>query len=187
MPFVLKTASNPLAEFEIEFIKLKPGQHEFNYQLENSFFEAFDNVDVLETGLSVKAELERFPNWMNVLISIKGHLGLTCDRCLEKVNIPVESDYRLIYKMTDDMAPLQDTGDVALIHLKPGDISFNIANPIYETTMLALPMIRNCDDLEVKPCNSQMLDKLKQLDQNEANNDTENTDPRWDKLKDLLK
>lgn len=187
MPFVLKTASNPLAEFEIEFIKLKPGRHEFVYQPEISFFEAFENVDVLATSLTVKAEVERFPNWMNVLVTISGSLGLTCDRCLEKVDIPVESDYRIIYKMTDEIATLHQNDDAALVLLKPGEISFNIAAPVYETIMLALPMIRNCDNLEVKPCNNQMLDKLKALDQNEADNDTENTDPRWDKLKDLLK
>lgn len=186
MRFVLKTASNPLTEFEIEFIKLKSGHHEFNFQLENSFFEAFENADVLESKLSARIELERFPNWMNVAIHIQGEAGLSCDRCLEQVNIPVQTEFRMIYKHAEEMLNVDDD-DTSLVILKPNDISINVAHPIYETIMLALPMIRNCDELEIKPCNAQMLNKLNQLNQNEDETQTEQTDPRWDKLKDLLK
>jgi len=44
-------------------------------------------------------------------------------------------------------------------------------------------MIRNCDDMETKPCNLQMLSKLNDL----SGSSEEQSDPRWDKLKELLK
>jgi uncharacterized metal-binding protein YceD (DUF177 family) len=44
-------------------------------------------------------------------------------------------------------------------------------------------MIRNCDEMEVKPCNYQMLAKLNDL----SGDGEDQADPRWDKLKELLK
>jgi uncharacterized metal-binding protein YceD (DUF177 family) len=74
-------------------------------------------------------------------------------------------------------------GDYELIYIKPQETMVNIAQSIYETTLLDVPMLRNCDLLENKPCNKEMLNKLNELKQT---GDGE-TDPRWDKLKDFLK
>jgi hypothetical protein len=45
--------------------------------------------------------------------------------------------------------------------------------------------VKNCDDLPVKPCNNEMLEKLDALSGGPGE-ETER-DPRWEKLKELLK
>ncbi len=182
MPFVLKDAFLGLEEFDIEFVKLKDGLHEFNYRLEKKFFEVFDNEDVLASDIEVKAVLEKTANLMNLSLHLKGKVDVSCDRCLVPLSVSVETDHHVLYKM------LPEIGDEDIVHddwiiLTQQDYKINLGQDCYETTLLSLPMMRNCDDMETKPCNYQMLSKLNEL----SGNDEEQSDPRWDKLKELLK
>jgi uncharacterized metal-binding protein YceD (DUF177 family) len=59
----------------------------------------------------------------------------------------------------------------------------SIAQPVYETSLLALPMIRNCDEMETKPCDEVMIQKLETL--NSDSTEEPEVDARWEKLKQL--
>lgn len=184
MPFVLKDVPAGLEEFDIEFVKLKNGEHEFSYRLDKPFFEAFGNEDVLDADVLVNVTLEKFPNIMNLHMKLKGTTGLSCDRCLETINLPVQASYLIIYKQEAEGQSLKhEEGDSELVILHPQDFKINIAQGLYETVLLAVPMIRNCDRLEEKPCNQEMLSKLNEL----SGEDETPSDPRWEKLKELLK
>jgi uncharacterized metal-binding protein YceD (DUF177 family) len=65
------------------------------------------------------------------------------------------------------------------------EIAFNVAELFYDLCILSLPLVKNCDDLPVKPCNNEMLEKLDALSGGPGE-ETER-DPRWEKLKELLK
>lgn len=178
----MKDATQQFEEFEIEFVKLKDGEYDFHYRIGKPFFDAFDNKEVLDARIEVEALLEKQNQMMQIDLNIMGTVGITCDRCLEMINMPVDTRYRLIYKFRDEERT-DPEGDYELIYIKPQEISVNIAQQVYETVLLDVPMLRNCDQLENKPCNKEMLEKLNQLNQQ----GDENSDPRWDKLKDLLK
>lgn len=170
-----------LEEFDIEFVKLKDGFHEFAFRLEKKFFESFENIEVLAADVDVTILLEKHPMWMTAAISSKGTVIFTCDRCLEGLKLPVDADYTMVYKHKHDAASKSE--DTELVLLDPADFKINVAQPIYETTLLSLPMLKNCDTLKDKPCNLEMLKKL-----NDINHESEEkSDPRWDKLKDLFK
>ena len=76
----------------------------------------------------------------------------------------------------------EDEG-VELIYLRPHEFKLSISQPVYETSLLALPMIRNCDEMETKPCDEVMIQKLETL--NSESTMDEVVDPRWEKLKQL--
>lgn len=180
--FVLKNVTGYPEEFDIAFVKLKDGVHEFHYELGKQFFEAFGNQEVLEASVQVDAELEKQGQMMQIDLSMRGSVNVTCDRCLESIGMPVDTRYRLIYKFRDEEKTEPEDG-YELVYITPQETEVNIAQPVYETVLLDIPMIRNCDGLENKPCNEAMLQKLNQL----KHNGEEQSDPRWDKLKDLLK
>jgi len=69
-----------------------------------------------------------------------------------------------------------------IFYLNPIEFKINIAQAVYESSLMALPMIKNCDDLEVKPCDKEMLKKLEHINQGETQ-----VDPRWEKLKTIIK
>lgn len=178
----MKDAPLQLDEFEIEFVKLKDGVYDFHYKIGKQFFEAFGNTEVLTAQVETHALLDKQNQMMQIDLRMIGVVGLTCDRCLEVINMPVDTTYRLIYKVRDEERHDPEV-EYELVYIRPQEISINIAQPIYESVLLDVPMIRNCDLMESKPCNKEMLDKLNQLKQSGESN----TDPRWDKLKDLLK
>jgi uncharacterized protein len=181
LPFVLKDAFLGLEGFDIEFVKLKDGIHEFNYRLEKKFFEVFENEDVLASDIAVKAVLEKSANLMNLSLQLKGKVDVSCDRCLVPLSVSVDTGHHVLYKMLPEVDEVQEHDDWVV--LTQQDYKINLGQDCYETTLLSLPMIRNCDELEIKPCNLQMLSKLNDL----SGESEEQSDPRWDKLKELLK
>lgn len=180
----MKDAGSGLEEFDIEFVKLKDGLHEFRFRLDKPFFEAFGNEDVLAADVQVDVELEKFPTLMNLNMRMAGTTGLSCDRCLEKIDLPVDTRYMVIYKQeSEGSAVRKEDEDTDLVLLTSQDYKINIAQEIYESVLLAVPMIKNCDQLDQKPCNQEMLSKLNEL----AGEEDNQSDPRWEKLKELLK
>lgn len=183
MPFVLKDDILGLEEFDIEFVKLRDGQHEFNYRLEKKFFGLFGNEEVLDSDLVVKATLEKSVNLMNLNLQIMGKVDVSCDRCLVPLSIKVDTSHHVLYKMLPELDDEEVEQSDDWVVLTQQDYKINLGQDCYETTLLSLPMIRNCDEMETKPCNYQMLSKLNDL----SGDGEEQSDPRWDKLKELLK
>lgn len=183
MPFVLKDVILGLEEFDIEFVKLKDGLHEFNYRLERKFFEVFGNEDVFDSDIAVKAILEKSVNLMNLSLQLKGRVEVSCDRCLVPLSMNIETSHHVLYKMLPEISDDEQRKHDDWVILTQQDFKINLGQECYETTLLSLPMIRNCDEMEVKPCNYQMLAKLNDL----SGDGEEQADPRWDKLKELLK
>ncbi len=172
----------------VEFVKLKDGKHDFCLSLDKGFFELFENSEILDADLLMNVHLEKLVNWIHVQLEISGFIQQECGRCLEPLNLPVSSAYKLIYRLNseeeNEQREFEDDG-VELVYLLPAATQFDMSQAAYETACLGLPMLKNCDEMEEKPCNNQMIQKLDELNQKENQENT--NDPRWDKLKDLFK
>lgn len=122
---------------------------------------------------------------MQVVVQVKGTVDVTCDRCLELIARPVNAQYRIVFHFQGESnhQDNEEQLDVEYVELAHNATSFNVSRQVYETILLCIPMIRNCDDMEIKPCNAQMLEKLNALQAGEE----AVVDPRWDKLKELFK
>lgn len=183
----MKNAAAVPEDFDIEFVKLKDGEHVFQYGLAGAFFEAFENTDVHRADIAVNAVLEKHVHIINVDLQITGTAGLSCDRCLETIDFPIDTEYRIVFQLLAEHArKTEDENDLVnseLVVVEHSENSINFARQVYESVLLGIPMLRNCDDMKVKPCNMEMLQKLEELNQTRG----EGNDPRWDKLKDLLK
>jgi len=172
----------------IEFVKLKDGKHELDFRVDKAFFEFFGNEEVQKADVSVFVNVEKSGNWMNLLLNITGSIHTTCDRCLESIGFPITTKYRIMVKLESNEETPADNEDqdTELVYLKSSDYKISVAQQVYETSLLALPMLKNCDLLDIKPCNEQMLNKLHELQDNSSDSD-ESIDPRWLKLKEILK
>jgi hypothetical protein len=51
-------------EFEIAFVGLKPGVHEYNYSIDDKFFEAFNQQDFHNCKAKVKLLLDKKSSFM---------------------------------------------------------------------------------------------------------------------------
>ena len=55
----------PNKDFDIEFVGLKLGSHDFNYEIDETFFEDFNFTDFNKIKTKVKVKLEKKPPYWN--------------------------------------------------------------------------------------------------------------------------
>ena len=168
-------------DFDIQLLKLKNGVHEYEYTIDKGFFALFEQSSLHDGNLVVKLSLEKNEATNMLNFSLSGKLNLECDRCLDEIGYPVESTYLLTVKISDEEQP--DAEDILVI--PTNNQTVNVADTIYEMINLALPLRRLCEDIE-KECNEETINKLKNLESGNDDGDDDDTDPRWDKLKELL-
>ncbi len=162
--------------------------YEFNYVLDNEFFESVDGPEVREGNVNVSLSVVRVSSAFELDFQIKGVVTVTCDRCLDDMEIPIETINRLIITFGEMYAETSD--EQVVISEEEGFI--NVAWYMYEFIALALPMKHVHKPGE---CNEVMASKLKELCVDESNEDNEvpesesdnqPVDPRWDVLRNLI-
>lgn len=168
--------------FDIQLLKLKNGVHEYEYAIDNDFFDLYEQSSLHDGNLEVKLSLEKNEATNLLNFSLNGNIKLECDRCLDEIGYPVKSDYLLTVKVSDEEQP--DAEDILVI--PTNNQTVNVADTIYEMINLALPLKRLCEDID-KECNEETVSKLKDLQTgSDDKDDDDDTDPRWDKLRELL-
>lgn len=185
MPFVLVAMFDKAEDLCIEFVKLKDGKHNLDFRVDGPFFESLGSKEIHAADVNLTAEVDKTSNWMHVHLRMFGNMTVDCHRCLVALPMQINTKYLLIVKLDSQDESDKDHEDegVELIYLRPHEFTLSIAQTVYETSLLALPMIRNCDDLDFKPCDQGMIQKLETLN-SDSNEETE-VDARWEKLKQL--
>lgn len=174
------------SEYVIGFTSLRDGKHEYQYKIEDTFFEQFDYSDIEGADLKLEVVLEKKPTMMIVEFDVAGSLKVMCDRCTDSFYYPVSGQDDVIYKFTE-----HDLDDEKVIGILPHETVIDITIPVYEFVSLLLPSRRVHPEGE---CNEEMLKEIDNYLMVEADNvDTDPTDdgeddeidPRWSQLKKL--
>ncbi|WP_134089905.1 DUF177 domain-containing protein [Olivibacter sp. XZL3] len=169
-----------LDQYRIPFTGLKPGKHEFEFEINKLFFEEFEYSLVKNGDLKASVTLDKQETMMVADIHITGMIELTCDVCLNQFWSKSDILQRLIIKFdgSDDVA---DSTDEILI-LKKNEFELDLTNILYEYINLSLPYYSRCEEQgENVSCDQSMIDKLKSLSNQEST--STNEDPRWEILK----
>ncbi len=172
-----------LKHFIIPFIGLKEGNHSFQYQIDNTFFEEFQYNEFNETDINIDINFIKKSTLLELTFSITGTVNIPCDVTGELYNQNIEGEYKLVVKFGPEF---NDDNDEILI-LPYDEYQMNVAQYIYELAVLSVPTKRVHPDVLNGTMESESLKKLKELEVNkEKTVEEQATDPRWDKLKDLL-
>ena len=174
-----------LKDFDISFIGLKQGNHEFEYELNDLFFEHFGFNEFCNAEINVQAILTKGSTMMELAVKGKGTVEVNCDLTNEPFKMNINSTLDLVIKFGEEY---NDEDDELLV-LPHGEYQFNVAQYLYEMTVLSLPQKRIHPGVEDGSLESPLLDKLEDLKPKivEEKEETNESDPRWDALKDLLK
>jgi uncharacterized protein len=161
--------------YSIEFRGLKEGVHVFKFEIDNTFFEGIEYSEIHSGKLAAMITMAKRSNLLDMEITLKGFVTLTCDRCLDDYEQKIQYAGKLIAKFS---GTFDDTDD-EIIAIPESENSVDLKHYLYESISLALPYKR------VHPaksrCNLEMIEKLNIL---APKHETE-TDPRWDKLKNI--
>lgn len=168
-------------EYTIPFAGLKPGKHEYEYNIDNTFFEAFEYAEFNDASINLTVLLDKQPRMLEFEMSASGTVNLDCDLTSEPFDQEIEASLELVVKFGEFY---NDEDDEILI-IPHGEHQVNIAQYIYEMLVLAVPPKRVHPGVLDGSLQSEVLEKLEELRPNEAKRNTEETDPRWDALKDI--
>lgn len=175
-----------LEQFDIRFVHLKPGRYNYQFTVEDQFFQAFEYSLIEKASLQVDTRMiKENESLLHFAFFIEGSLNLGCDRCLDAFDMPIHLEEQIVVKVTDDAGSGSEgeDDDGNLIYIPPEDIAFNVAKPIFDFINLAKPMKPTCDNVN-KDCNPEMVNILNNMQKGPKNEDKEpDIDPRWEALR----
>ena len=137
--------------YTIPFTGLSDGQHTFDFEIDETFFQAFENEDLKDSRFSITVDLLKEPAFMELDIHFKGEFVTECDRCLEQLTLPISGSRHMVAKHAEP----QDDEDI--IALKMAETALELSRAFYETLAVELPLKRAH---EVDKCNPDVLERL---------------------------
>ena len=159
--------------------------------MDNLFLSELDAPEVQKGKVDVTLKVRKTSGVYQLDFHTEGHVVVICDRCLDEMEQPIETDDRLRVKLG---AGYSEDDDMVVVPEEDGYI--NVAWFIYEFIALSIPMKHVHAPGK---CNKEMVDKLsKHLrtvkdeedddfeDMEEAQEEPREIDPRWNELKKIL-
>ena len=173
-----------LKEFVIQFKGLKEGEHNFEYKIDNKFFNHFEYDEYNDADLDVKVVLNKKATLLELHFIVSGSVNINCDLTNEPFNQVIENDFNLVVKFGNEY---NDDNEEILI-IPHSEYEINISQYIYELIVLSVPLKRVHPGVIDGSLNSEILNKLEELSPKGLEEKTENEeiDPRWNTLKKLL-
>ena len=173
-----------LKSYTIPFVGLKVGEHHFDYQIDNTFFQHFEYDEFNAVDIKIDLKFEKKSTLMELYFSAKGSVNVNCDISDEPYNQVVNDDFKLVVKFGDEY----NNENEEILIVSHGEYEVNVAQYIYELIILAVPIKRIHPGIEDGTLQSDILSKLEELSPSEDHKvkTSEDIDPRWNNLKKLL-
>jgi len=177
-----------LKEFDISFIGLKEGIHQFEYTIDKKFFDFFNYDDFYDSNVKVVLSFLKNTTIFELDFVFTGWVGVACDVTTELFHQSINAKMHLVVKFGDEF---NDENEELLI-IPFAENKINVAQYIYETIVLAVPIKRIHPGVIDGSLHSEVLEKLKEfeikeedIEEEQEENKTKENDPRWNKLKNL--
>ena len=152
--------------FDIAFVGLKPGIHQFEYQVDDKFFAEYKDTDFENCDASVKVTLEKNTSFMMLKFEIGGSVMVICDRCGNNLPIDLWDEFKLVIKQVENPEEMNESEeDPDIFYISRTESHIHMADWIYEFVMLSIPMQRMCseDEMGGPQCNKEILAMLKKM------------------------
>lgn len=162
--------------FNIPFVGLKLGQHQFEFNVDSSFFETLSYSLIEKGALKVWLTIDKKETMLLASFQVDGTVEMVCSRCNDPMEAEVEGELDLIYKFG-----FESIDDENLIVISPDSFEIDVKQPIYELITVSLP---SRPIHEEGKCDEDMV-KLIEKFQVKEKKDNDNIDPRWSALKNL--
>ena len=169
----------PRDDFNIEFTGLKLGHHNFDFHISETFFNNYNYCDFSLAEIKIDVALIKKTTIMELNIVARGNVRVKCDLTNEPYDQPIDNNIDLVVKFGNEF---NNENDEILI-IPHGEHKVNLAQYIYELTVLSVPAKRIHPGVIDGSLKSEILNILEDLKPKE---NKKTTDPRWEKLKKII-
>jgi uncharacterized metal-binding protein YceD (DUF177 family) len=172
---------------EIAFVGLKPGLHEFSYEVDDKFFAELEGKEFTGCEATVKLLLDKKNGFMLLKFEVGGKADVSCDRCGNTITKDLWDEFNMVVKLVenpDEMNTQEEDPDVQYISRSESHLHLN--DWIYEFVLLSIPLQRMCTQEEMGGplCNKEVLAKLKKMEDEVKDS---NSDELWKGLQQFKK
>ena len=128
-----------LQPFVVNLSDLGRGESLYSQSAGKEFFESFGNQEILDADINVEARINNHGISVDVEADITGSVTVLCDRCLEPLVIPVETDFQETYT--------------------PEGMELDFGQEVYDFVCISLPLQRVHEDGKCNPDTTKFLSK----------------------------
>ena len=167
-----------LEQFKIDLKALAEDVTSLDYELTDQYFQALSDAEIKSGALHVSGSIRKAVGFFELQLGISGTVQVPCDRCLDMMTQPIDTELRLVVKLGEEYSEQDD-----VIVVDEREAVLDTSWLIYETIALAVPIqhVHQPGD-----CNVAMSERLSELSAARSSDaDAKETDPRWDALKGL--
>ena len=178
-----------LKHYQIDLKNLSQATtYKYDYLLDNDFFDLIEGQEVRKGNVNVALSIVRISTAFELDFRINGVITVICDRCLDNLEISIETTNKLFVTFGDSNTEISD--ERIVVSEEEGFI--NIAWLLYEFVALAIPIknvhINNdCNEIMSLILREHCVEEFIEDDGiSESENSSRKSDPRWDKLRYLI-
>ncbi len=167
------------SQYVIQFGGLPMGEHQFEFEVNEKFFEQFDDSEITKANIKVDVTVIKQNSLLQFLFDFEGTVNLSCDRCLIDYDCPISGHEKLIVKHG---SPEESNDELLVLH--EGLDEADISQYLFEYIELSIPSRKvPCEEEEDLGviCDEETLKKFNELKIDEEPTPNEN----WDKLKNI--
>ena len=168
-----------LERFKIDLKGLTDETTVLEWDLDNSFFGALDQTEVEGGALHVSLSIRKASGFFELLFHTVGTIDIACDRCLDLMEQPIETDNHLTVKLGSTASEDDDT-----VTVDEDEGILDTSWLIFEFVALAIPIQHVHATGKCNPAMTKALEELS-ADRSGDEESSQAIDPRWEKLKNL--
>jgi uncharacterized metal-binding protein YceD (DUF177 family) len=167
----------------LKFSGLKEGTHDFQYKIDKKLFENYESSEIHDADVDINVNLIKRKNMLELNFDINGKINVSCDRCLGDFDIEISYQTELIVEFGEENSDLSDADNSITIAQSEHELILD--KHIFDYLNICVPYrkVHPKDENGNSTCDIEMIKKLEELETKDI--DQEETDSRWDKLKEL--
>ena len=166
-----------LEHFKIDLKGLSAELTKLEWDLDKDFFEALDETEVTSGALHVSVSIRKASGFFELLFHTVGTVDIQCDRCLDLMEQPIETDNRLVVKLGSSNSEDDDT-----VIVDENEGILDLSWYIYEFIALAIPIQHVHATGKCNPAMTKALEELS-ADRSGDEESSQAIDPRWEILR----
>ncbi|MDE5662571.1 MAG: DUF177 domain-containing protein [Muribaculaceae bacterium] len=139
--------------YKVQLAQLKDGHHEQDFVIDTDFFKNMERTDIHKADVKVHLDLEKKHDVYDCTFHCQGVVEVACDRCLDPLEIEIDTTYHIIVKYGEEY---NDESDDILV-IPESNTYLNVAYMLYDTVVLCIPL-RHVHP--IGKCNRAMLTAL---------------------------
>lgn len=165
--------------YAIDIFRLKPGQYEYDFAVNEDFFTLFTESPVKDASGNVHASMDKQEGLIRLQLAFDIRIPLVCDRSLRSYEYPMQENHEVVFKFGETEMEMDD--DVYIITANTQQI--HLEQILYELILLSVPMKKLHPELQGDDDEDTLIYESDPSDEKDDTDDV--VDPRWEQLRKL--